>query len=872
MKRKKFILLVVFLAVILLGSLTFLVSNGAAQENTVTISPSVVTVAFAHSYNGTTNVQGSAFNLNGADAELQLEGGVAFCFDTSLSHMPQGSGYQFLGLAQDYTGEWDVEKAYGCIMAAEKIINKAEYRELSHDMKLFAVQVAVRKQQPFGPYSGVQATASADVVCTPQQSQLMISLVNEIVNTGLSGNWTLPDKQQKLELVQTGGGYYQENFYILAIYRAKEEGSLPSGTQLSAESSEAVEAVINRSGEIVVRIPRDKLRGTVHWNIEVSGTVRIKTMLLFSPSASGYQRIVTLQSYAVSAEGHITGSQRFVGLTINKKDGDTGHLIADTAVFRIQCTETGEYIRHNGKTELATVNGQVILPEILPPGQYLIEEIQAPAGYFSGEPLRIQVPDTLSVDIENVPQKGSICIEKKGPVFVGVRQEMSEYGPLKIPVFEDRGLEGVSFRIENESGEFVETLVTDGKGRAQSGELPLGTYFVKESSGLPGYFMDSDVYEAVLTGTEPVKELSLYNGYQGMQAEITKTAEIWVTKEISGKEEDRRIRRNKTTAPGEGFVFGLYAGEDYSPQLQSGDLIAVGKSDGSGKVPFNSMLPVGHYYICELEAKPGYYLDQTRYELDLHRQTVISFKAINRLKVFPVQISKRNFNGEVPLQGAVIEIYDNFDNLLYREATGVDGLLTGIELSAGNYIFREVLAPEGYASYTEDQTFTVEEDGRITGVQEIRNEPVRFEGQKTDSNGQPLADAVFTLYNQEGQAVMTAISDREGKFIFEGFLRGVYTIRETQAPHGYLLSEDVYTFNYSGQWINGTGYSVHTWTNENSPTPEPSPEMPIPRPSPEKRVKAPDTGEESGYTLFVLTTSLAIMGIVALSVVIKRKE
>ena len=166
----------------------------------------------------------------------------------------------------------------------------------------------------------------------------------------------------------------------------------------------------------------------------------------------------------------------------------------------------------------------------------------------------------------------------------------------------------------------------------------------------------------------------------------------------------------------------------------------------------------------------------------------------------------------------------------------------------------------------------MEEDGRITGVQEIRNEPVRFEGQKTDSNGQPLADAVFTLYNQEGQAVMTAISDREGKFTFEGFLRGVYTIRETQAPHGYLLSEDVYTFDYSGQWINGTGYSVHTWTNENSPTPEPSPEMPIPRPSPEKRVKAPDTGEEGGYTLFVITASLAIMGIVALSVVIKRKE
>ena len=54
------------------------VSAAAADDTADAISPVTVTVAFAHSYNGTTNVTGSAFHLQGADAELTLDGGAAF--------------------------------------------------------------------------------------------------------------------------------------------------------------------------------------------------------------------------------------------------------------------------------------------------------------------------------------------------------------------------------------------------------------------------------------------------------------------------------------------------------------------------------------------------------------------------------------------------------------------------------------------------------------------------------------------------------------------------------------------------------------------------------------------------------------------------
>ncbi|MDQ9752069.1 prealbumin-like fold domain-containing protein, partial [Acinetobacter baumannii] len=45
----------------------------------------------------------------------------------------------------------------------------------------------------------------------------------------------------------------------------------------------------------------------------------------------------------------------------------------------------------------------------------------------------------------------------------------------------------------------VDTLITDAKGAAQSKELPLGNYYVKETKNPVGFLIDPNVYPVDLT-------------------------------------------------------------------------------------------------------------------------------------------------------------------------------------------------------------------------------------------------------------------------------------------------------------------------------------------------------------------------------------
>ena len=854
--KKRFL----WIAVILLG--IFLLAGigvSHARENTPeTITPSVVTVAFAHGYNGVTNVQGAAFNLKGADAEIELEGGVAFCFDTSLGHMPQGSNYKFLGLAQDYSGEWNVNNAYKCIMAAEQIINKPKYSELTNSMKLFAVQVAVRKQQVFGPYAGVQSTASSDVVCNARQSQLMIDLTNEIVNAGLSGDWILPSKTQKIEFAKTGGGKYEGDYYILAEYTAKNSTDSASSVCLGEQTSQGVEAVVTDRGTISVRIPRNQMRDTVSWYIDVQGTVQIQTLLLFSPASSGYQRMVSLQSYGAKAVGSVTDSETFYGLTIDKKDGETGEILTGgQAVFKIKSESQGRYIVLNGSTELVTVDGKLTIPNILPGGKYTVEEIKAPDGYQTGEPVTVNIPETVHVDVENYPLKGRISVIKTGSSYTGVEILASEYGELRRPVFEERPLQGVKFEIRNSSGVTVSEMFTDADGRALSDELPLGMYYVKESETLPGYIPETKLYEATLTPENLTQTVCVHNDYRKVSLTVQKQAEIWIPTEENGM-----ISRKTEFVPGEGFVFGLYSDKD--------ELIDVGTTDETGRLEFQAQIPIGLYYVKELQGRDGYLVDDTKYGVDFTSGTEVFISIDNHLEVYPVPIGKMDITGEAPLAGAIIEIYDAAEQLLYREVTGEDGFLPNIKLAPGQYSFKEIMAPEGYALHTSAMNFTVNSDGSVTGNTKIQDEPVCFCGTKCDKYGTPLSGAEFTLYNEAGEAVETAVSDEKGEFQFQYFPRGKYTVRETKAPDGYYLSEDTFSFENKGTWVNGDFYTSHTWTNDKIPEPAPTPIATL-APSPRPQIPAPNTGENNSYMLFAITTSLAIMGIIS-AIIIMRKE
>lgn len=113
-------------------------------------------------------------------------------------------------------------------------------------------------------------------------------------------------------------------------------------------------------------------------------------------------------------------------------------------------------------------------------------------------------------------------------------------------------------------------------------------------------------------------------------------------------------------------------------------------------------------------------------------------------------------------------------------------------LDAGNYTVKEAKA-EGYiASYSGDST-----DGKIT-LKAGDNKTITITNtaaygtidlDKLDLKGNPLSGAEFTLYKDDIQVGKPLVTDEDGKLSLKNLPLGAYTLKETKAPEGYVLSD-----------------------------------------------------------------------------------
>ena len=112
-------------------------------------------------------------------------------------------------------------------------------------------------------------------------------------------------------------------------------------------------------------------------------------------------------------------------------------------------------------------------------------------------------------------------------------------------------------------------------------------------------------------------------------------------------------------------------------------------------------------------------------------------------------------------------------------------------LDAGSYTVKEATA-EGYiASYSGDSTdgtitLKAGDDKTITITNTASTGTLDVE--KFDEKGNVLSGAEFTLYKDEVQVGEPLVTDENGKLTMTNLPLGTYTLRETKAPEGYVLS------------------------------------------------------------------------------------
>lgn len=531
-------------------------------------------------------------------------------------------------------------------------------------------------------------------------------------------------------------------------------------------------------------------------------------------------------------------------LRLMKTDGETGKTITLSGVsFKLR-DETGEFVtqtvsyptRQETDTFVTDETGSVTLPETLTWGLYFVEEVTAPKGYLIREealPVFVgqdgDAPgETYQIDVEvpNEPVKGRILLEKKGPRLTGFEVTADAYGnEAHRPVYEERYLAGAVFELRAaetvtggdgtvwfEQGELVETLTTASDGPAASGLLPLGRYVLVEIHAPEGYALDDMPHEVTLDASDaytPVVEVraELTNEYLPAEITLTKYKET-----MQAMEDEHGVRQTVITVPGVGFVFGLYNASDIPYDggvLPAGTLVASGATDADGRLVFAGQYPHGEYYVKELQAPEGWKLPAGTFPVSILPEKAQEDAVIragltvhNELICTPVTITKTDITGSAPVPGALIEVRNSRDEIIYRARTDENGELPDILLMPGQYAFCEVLAPDGYALNEAVCIFVVDAQGQVSGDTEIRDDWTRFSLRKTDTGGRALAGVQFALVDADGNQIMTAETDENGLASFERIPHGRYSVVETQPLPGYLPAGTVAELTVDGQYVN----------------------------------------------------------------------
>ena len=147
-----------------------------------------------------------------------------------------------------------------------------------------------------------------------------------------------------------------------------------------------------------------------------------------------------------------------------------------------------------------------------------------------------------------------------------------------------------------------------------------------------------------------------------------------------------------------------------------------------------------------------------------------------------------------------------------------NGIFRFEQIRYGKWIVKELRPAVGFVPNEKLYEVNVAEAGAVIEFT-VENEYIRgnIEGLKVDEDGSIIEGAVFGLFAEgteeftEQNAVMTAASGPDGKFLFENVRYGKWIVKELSCPEQYVLSDEVFevTIEKDGAVLSLTAVNKH---------------------------------------------------------------
>ena len=318
------------------------------------------------------------------------------------------------------------------------------------------------------------------------------------------------------------------------------------------------------------------------------------------------------------------------------------------------------------------------------------------------------------------------------------------------------------------------------------------------------------------------------------------------------------VKTNKDNDKLEGATIGIFKID--TTEFTEKTAIVTTKTDKDGAFSFNN-IPYGEWVVKEIAAPAGYAVDATQHHIYISDDgVVINVTMVDK----QVQISKTDITGEKEVVGAELIITDESGNVIDSwtstdTAHYANGLVEGHK-----YTLTEKTAPYGY-EIANSTVFVVTSDKAIQKVV-MNDSPILSSVlvNKVDSvTGENIISRKFefTLYSDpecKNEIITVNANTDDGTALFSDLRYGTYYIKETKAPKGYMLSNEVVKIeiNDKGVFANGKELTeeneVYSIVYQNSLLP------------------SVFTGDSKSVLMYLTMAAIAVV-FIAIMIIIKKK-
>ena len=374
--------------------------------------------------------------------------------------------------------------------------------------------------------------------------------------------------------------------------------------------------------------------------------------------------------------------------------------------------------------------GNAVTPLPLPAGKYQVEEVDVPKGF-----LQLSGPIPFTITLSQVTEEDP----DGGKLITVAAYNSKPYGKLQLTKSVEEYEADTSFINRNDLSEIQFTLyakedildMADGTvmyeagsvygeynlsedGKLSVSDIPMGSYYLKETSIPDGYLPDENEYPVIFEQTDTTTveyEVSLTITNKTTKVEISKT-------DVTGEEELQGAELTVTDSAGE--VVDSWISGDHPHAIEG---LKIGEE----------------YTLTEVIAVDGY-VKATPITFTVNEDgTVTHVHMIDKIVFF----TKEDGGGE-EVPGALIQVInENGDVVDEWISTEEAHKIIGLEVGK-TYTMHEEQAPNGYY-YAADAEFTVTDDG-VDQFEKMIDYPIIYQILKVDDQtGEPVEGVELTL-------------------------------------------------------------------------------------------------------------------------------